>query len=91
MLRYHRSPLVTMTQKEEQSLLSIQQLGHDLAITITDRLADANLPLRSGMTVLSVAVNEIIDSTISGNGGTDDDARQLRQMFKQSLDVYDKI
>ena len=88
MLRYHRSPLTTMT--EEQSLLRIQQLGHDLAVTITDRLAAANLPLRSGMVLLSVAVNEIIDSTVSANGGTDDDALQLRQMFKQSLDVCDE-
>ena len=90
MLRYHRSPLTTMTQQEEQSLLRIQQLGHDLAVTITDRLAAANLPLRSGMVLLSVAVNEIIDSTVSANGGTDDDALQLRQMFKQSLDVCDE-
>jgi hypothetical protein len=79
-----------MTQQEEQSLLRIQQLGHDLAATITDRLADANLPLRSDMVVLSVAVNEIIDSTVKANGGTDDDARHLRQMFKQSLDVCDE-
>lgn len=91
MLRYFRSPLTTMTQQEEQSLLRIQQLGHDLASTIADRLADANIPLRSGMVLLSVAVNEIIDSTISANGGTGDDARHLRQMFKQSLDIYDEI
>lgn len=80
-----------MNQTEQDNLLRIQQLGHDLAITITDRLADANLPLRSGMVVLSMAVNEIIDSTISANGGTYDDALQLRQMFKQSLDVCDEI
>ena len=80
-----------MTQQEKNTLLRIQQLGHDLAITITDRLADANLPLRSGMVVLAVAVDEIIDSTISANGGTDDDAHHLRQMFKQSLDIYDEI
>jgi len=90
MLRYFRSPLTTMTQQEEQSLLRIQQLGHDLAATITDRLAAANLPLRSDMVVLALALNEIIDSTVSANGGTDDDALQLRQMFKQSLDVCDK-
>ena len=71
-----------MTQ-QEKTLLRIQQLGHDLAATITDRLAADNLPLRSGMAVLSVAVNEIIEST-------GDDARQLRQMFKQSLDVCDE-
>jgi hypothetical protein len=76
-----------MTQQEEQSLLRIQQLGHDLAATITDRLAAANLPLRSDMVVLALAVNEIIDSTISANGGTGDDTHHLRQMFKQSLDV----
>lgn len=80
-----------MNQTEQDNLLHIQQLGHDLAVTITDRLADANLQFRSGMVVLAVAVNEIIDSTISANGGTDDDARHLRQMFKQSLDVYDEI
>jgi hypothetical protein len=79
-----------MNQTGQDNLLRIQQLGHDLAATITDRLADANLPLRSGMVVLSVAVNEIIDSTVSANGGTDDDALQLRQMFKQSLDVCDE-
>jgi hypothetical protein len=79
-----------MTQQEEQSLLRIQQLGHDLAITITDRLAAANLPLRSDMVVLALALNEIINSTISANGGTGDDALQLRQMFKQSLDVCDE-
>jgi len=79
-----------MTQQQEQSLLRIRQLGHDLAVTITDRLSDANLPLLSGMVVLSVAVNEIIDSTVSANGGTADDALQLRQMFKQSLDVCDE-
>lgn len=79
-----------MNQTEQDNLLHIQQLGHNLAVTITDRLADANLPLRSGMVVLSVAVNEVIDSTIRTNGGTDDDARHLRQMFKQSLDVCDE-
>ena len=79
-----------MNQTGQDNLLRIQQLGHNLAITITDRLADANLPLRSGMVVLAVAVDEIIDSTISANGGTDDDAHHLRQMFKQSLDVYDE-
>jgi len=71
-----------MTQ-QEKILLRIQQLGHDLAATIADRLAADNLPLRSGMAVLTVAVNEIIEST-------GDDARQLRQMFKQSLDVCDE-
>lgn len=76
-----------MNQTGQDNLLRIQQLGHDLAITITDRLAAANLPLRSNMVVLAVAVNEIIDSTVSANGGTADDAIQLRQMFKQSLDV----
>jgi hypothetical protein len=80
-----------MTKKEENALLRIQQLGHDLAATITCRLVASNLPLLSGMAVLSVAVNEIIDSTVSANGGTDDDALQLRQMFKQSLDVYGEI
>lgn len=83
MLRYHRSPLVTMTQQQEQSLLRIQQLGHDLAITITDRLAAANVSIHSSMVVLAVAINEIIESA-------GDDALQLRQMFKQSLDVCDE-
>jgi hypothetical protein len=77
-------------QEGTNTLLRIQQLGHDLAATIADRLAADNLPLRSGMAVLSVAVNEIIDSTVSTNGGTGDDALQLRQMFKQSLDVCDE-
>ena len=90
MLQYFRSPLTTMTQQEEQSLLRIQQLGHDLAITITDRLAAANLPLRSDMVVLALALNEIINSTISANGGTGDDTHHLRQMFKKSLDVFDE-
>lgn len=79
-----------MTQQEEQSLLRIQQLGHDLAVTITDRLAAANVSIHSSMVVLAVALNEIINSTISANGGTGDDARHLRQMFKQSLDVCDE-
>ena len=72
-----------MNQTEQDNLLRIQLLGHDLAATITDRLAAANLPLRSGMTVLSVAVNEIIEST-------GDDTHHLRQMFKKSLDVCDE-
>ena len=71
-----------MTQQEE-TLLRIKQLGHNLAITITDRLAEANLPQKKGLVVLSVAVNEIIERT-------DDDSSYLRQMFKRSLDVCDE-
>ena len=64
----------------------VNRMSDEFALYMTDRMATEKVSLPEGLTMMAIAVGNVIGTTVDGIEGMD--RAEVIEQFKQALDEY---
>lgn len=68
----------------------VKRMSDEIALYITKRFADEQMPMADGMTTMAMAIGNILQTTAVANPNYGNDKR-LCEEFKKGLDMYFEV